>query len=580
MGYRFFNQSPESQDLQARREAAFTKIRDRGVLGQPASERPGFHRLELMRRLIARKRLTARPKAGLPATPAAAVITLNRLAFGPRPGEIAAFQALGGNDEQRLSAWLDQQLAPGSIDDSAADARLAQAGFVTQTKSVSQLWSDHIVNSTTWEETIRPIQETERATFLRCIHSKRQLYEVMVDFWHNHFNVYGWDYPIVAIWPHTDRDAIRPHALGNFRQMLESVVRTPAMLFYLDNFLNSQEDANENFAREFLELHTLGAAAYYGSLPPDQVPVDGNGQPLGYVEDDVIAAARCLTGWTIRDRDWDPDFGSTGEFFYYDPWHDHAPKHLLGLDLPANQPPMKDGLDLLDLVASHPATARHIATKLARRLLGDFPPAAVVDAAAQVFQQASSAPDQIAQTVRSIVESPQFLTTFGDKVKRPLEIAVGAFRALGGDLPFTINDDATDYFFWVYRQTGQPLFAWHPPNGYPDFKAAWNSTAPRVRGWRLGNFFVQLQDDNGNFYFDVLSQVPAGVRSAEELVDFFTQRILGRQPPDDERDQLIDFMAQGHNPTFDLPVGTDEWTQDRVRTLVAIILMIPSYLWR
>ena len=516
----------------------------------------------------------------LPSPPSAAVVAYTRAAFGPSPGDIAAFNALGATDAQRLEAWVDQQLDPGSIDDSAADARLAQSGLTTLGKSLAQLWQDHTL-AEDWEVHMRPFWETQLATWVRAIHSRRQLFEVMVEFWHNHFSVFADDSPHGSVWVHTDRDAIRANTLGNFRQMLEAVTRTPAMLFYLDNAFNNFEDANENYARELMELHTLGAEAYLGSIPQDQVPVDGDGFPEGYVEDDVIGAARCLTGWTV-DTDWVHWlFGQTGTFLYYDAWHDHGAKSVIGLDLPANQGPMQDGFDFLDRLAQHPATGRHVAGKICRRLLGDFPPQSVIDAAAAVFTAQWQAPDQIAQVVRTVLLTPEFLTTWGDKVKRPFEIAVSAFRGTGGDLPFTLDDWATDWFGWVYYQTGHPLFGWHPPNGFPDVKAAWNTTSPRVMCWRLGNFFVQLYDDHiEGHIFDLLGQTPAGVRSAQALVDFWGTRILGRPLALAEEQSLVSFMAQGQNPLTNLPLDDDWDTQERFRAMVALILMSPSFLWR
>jgi len=526
------------------------------------------------------KSLRAKAPAGDPAVPSAAVIALTRMGFGPRPGDVAAFNALGASDPQRLEAYVDQQLDPASIDDSVAEARIAQAGFTTLGKSLSQLWQDHVVAEPEWHIRMQPFFETELATFLRAVHSRRQLFEILVDFWHNHFNVYAYEYDPGPVWVYSDRDVIRANALGNFRQMLEAVAQSPAMLHYLDNLENSADGPNENYARELLELHGLGAENFLGSIPQDQVPLDGEGRPLGYVDEDVTAAARCLTGWTLSNRPWDPDFGNTGQFLYYDEWHDHEPKTILGVDLPANQPAMKDGRDLLDLIAQHPGTGRFVARKLCRRLLADNPPESVVEAAAAVFTAQVDASDQIRQVVRTILLSSEFLTTWGEKIKRPFEVAAGMIRGAGGDLPFTLDDSATDWFFWMYFQTGQPLFSWHPPNGYPDVRGAWQSTSPRVGCWRLANMLIQVEDDTGNTYLDLLGQTPAEVRSAREIVTFWADRILGRPLPENEEDELIAFMAQGYNPELDLPLSADEDTQDRLRALVALIFMSPSFFWR
>ncbi|MCP4662289.1 MAG: DUF1800 domain-containing protein [bacterium] len=525
-----------------------------------------------------RRRRPARPKA-VPAPPSAAVIALTRMAFGPRPGDVEAFNSLAGTDSERLTAYVDQQLDPASIDDSVAEARIAQAGFTTLGKTLVELWEDHMLNDQ-WEEHMRPFYETVLMSFLRAIWSKRQLVEVLADFWHNHFNVFADDFLPGPVWVHTDRDAVRAHLLGNFRQMLEAVAKTPAMLYYLNNNENSQDGPNENYARELLELHALGVENYLGSIPRSQVPLDDQGRPIGYVDEDVTAAARCLTGWTVRDRPWDPEFGDTGAFFYYDPWHDQGAKTILGVELPANQAPMTDGTDLLDLAAEHPGTGRHLARKLCRRLISDDPPQSVVDAAAAVFTAQVDAPDQLAQVVRTILLSDEFLSTWGEKIKRPFEIAVSALRGAQGDLPFRIGDPATEWFLWMVYQTGQALFSWRPPDGYPDRKEAWTSTSPRVMSWRLANMLIEVQDETDHFYVDVFGQTPAGVRSAHDLVTFWAERILGRPPAAAEQEELIDFMAQGHNPHFDLPLDSDDNVRDRLRALIALIFMSPSFHWR
>lgn len=524
-------------------------------------------------------RATQAASKALPAPPSAAVIATTRLGFGPRPGDIAAFQALGTTDPARLSAWIDQQLAPAGIDDSTADARLSASGLVTLGKAVTELWSEH-VQADTWEVHMRPFWETRLATWIRAIHSRRQLFELMVDFWHNHFNIYADDFLVGPMFVQVDRDCIRANALGNFRQMLGAVAKSTAMLYYLDNRENSLDGPNENYGRELLELHGLGAEHYYGNIPAATVPVDGGGVPLGYCDEDVTAAARCLTGWTVRDRDWDPDFGDTGEFFTHEDWHDTGPKTVLGVSMPAGRNALTDGEHLLDLIAAHPGTARFIARKLVRRLVMDFPAQTLIDDAAATFAANVGSATQIAQTIRTIVLHPLFVATWGEKIKRPFELATSALRGAGGDLPFTLEDSATDWFEWMYGQSGQPLFGWHPPNGYPDFRAAWKSTSPRVRWWRLANMLVEVEPDGAGYAIDSYTQTPGGVRTARQLVQFWGERILGQPLAPTDEAELIDFMAQGFNPDFALPLDSDNEVRDRLRALVALIFMSPSFQWR
>jgi len=512
--------------------------------------------------------------------PNGAAVALNRMGFGPRPGDIDAFNALGGNDTARLQAYVTQQLDPDSISDTELDTKLAAAAFTTLDKSLVELWADHVVADPPYAERMQPLHETEHATFLRAIYSKRQLFEVMVEFWHNHFSVYGHEFNIGPVWVHYDRDVIRPHALGNFRQLLEDNARSTAMLIYLDNYANSADGPNENYARELFELHTLGADAYLGVLPKEDVPLGPGGIPIGFVDEDIFAATRALTGWTVRNRSWDPSIGDTGEFLYYANWHDNDPKHFLSVNIPGSQPDMKDGLDLLDALASHPATARFIATKLCRRLIGDFPPPGVVDAAAAIFAANVSHPQQIKLVVEAILTAPEFLSTWGEKSKRPFEIAVSALRALNGDFNFQLEDGDTGTLMWRYSNTGHELFGWHPPNGYPDIRFAWQSTTPRVMTWRMTNWFADEQDDLDNYRLDAVGQTPAGVRSANDLVDFWVDRIFGRPLEIADRAELVAFMAQGFLPSLDLPLDTDEDTRTRLQSLVGLMFMAPDFLRR
>ncbi|MGE0641270.1 MAG: DUF1800 domain-containing protein [Thermoanaerobaculia bacterium] len=529
--------------------------------------------------------------------PAAAIVALGRLAFGPRPGDIAAFDALGGNDTARLTAWVDQQLAPGSIPDTACSARIAAAGFTTLNKSLTQLFIDHHVADPEWYERIRPAVETELATWTRAVYSERQLFEVLVDFWHNHFNVYGWEFIEAPVWVHYDRDVIRANALGNFRQMLEAVAKAPAMLAYLDNFINfatelgdgSPVGSNENFARECIELHCLGAENSYGATPRNLVP--GYPNPTGYCQEDVVDMARALTGWTFA-IDWiqwpcSEGGDNDGHFFYCDSEHDTLPKEVLGQVINGGGTAASDGAAALDRLASHAATGRFVAKKLCRRLIGDFPPQSLVDSAGALFTSLWQAPDQIRQVVRHIVLAPEFLATWGEKVKRPFEIVASALRAGNADFPFTMHpadEDSVNTLHWIYEAGGQPLFGWHPPNGYPDVRGAWQSANPRVALWRVVNWLIDSDDDGNDRYFDIVGTTLASpARSATEIVDFWVPRIFGRTLPEADRLELIDFMAAGHNPGFALPIEQNEWpeyTQDRLRSLVGLLFMSPEFLWR
>jgi uncharacterized protein (DUF1800 family) len=358
----------------------------------------------------------AGPLGGDPALAPLSIIALNRLAFGPRPGDVAAFNALGADDDARLTAWVDQQLNPGAIADTDCNNRLAAAGFTTLNKTLSQLWADHWLGSA--GRTV-PITEVRNAALIRAAYSQRQLFEVLTDFWHNHFNVYAWDYAYAsATWVHYDRDVIRPNVLGNFRVFLQSVATSTAMLFYLDNYLNQAAGYNENWARELFELMTLGSENYLGVMNPLDVPVDGNGIVIGYCDNDVYEVARAFTGWRVNNGSSGAP-GNDGAFYYHDAWHDKANKLILGEWFPANQGPMEDGNEALDRLAAHPGAARHIARKLCRRLISDDPPQPVVDAAAAEFTAHLAAPDQLKRVVRVICLSPEFKSAWGQRSSAP-----------------------------------------------------------------------------------------------------------------------------------------------------------------
>ena len=368
------------------------------------------------------------------------------------------------------------------------------------------------------------------------------------------------------------------------------------MLVYLDNYINFAAEldgnpvgSNENFAREMIELHCLGAESSHGNLPREQVP--GYPNPSGYCQQDVVDVARALTGWTfaIDWVQWDCSEGidNDGHFFYCDEAHDSLPKQVLGTVIPGGGTAASDGHAVLDRLASHPAAGRFISRKLCRRLVGDFPPQSLVDSAAALFTAQWQAPDQIRQVVRHIALSNEFRATWGEKVKRPFEIAASALRAGGADFPFTTflaDEDAVNAFHWYFEAGGQALFAWHPPNGYPDVRGAWQSANPRVALWRLVNWLVEADQDDNDRFFDIVGATLASpARSAQEIVDFWISRIFGRSLSAADRDELIDFMAAGHNPTFDLPIDTNDWpdyTQDRLRTLIGLMFMSPEFLWR
>ena len=388
---------------------------------------------------------------------------LNRTSFGPTLAGVQRVNRLG------LRPYLDEQLRPNSLADNLVEEKLA--GLKTMrlsSRELIELYPPPQVarqqagqQGMTRQEMQPPrmiIVELQQARLLRSIYSQRQLFEVMVDFWSNHFNVFsakGADRWLTTAY---DRDTIRPHALGKFRELLLATAQSPAMLFYLDNWLSASPDSpgarlggqnnrrrglNENYARELMELHTVG--------------VDG-----GYTQKDVVEVARCFTGWTIRQPH------QRGEFVFEPRIHDNGEKIVMGTRIPAGGGGVEDGKKIIDLLARHPATARFIAQKLARRFIADNPPASIVDKAAETFRQSDG---DIPSVLRTIIDSAEFFAPehYRAKVKKPLEYVASAVRALGAETQITHQ-----LFRYVGRM-GEPLFLAQPPTGYPDVASSWIS---------------------------------------------------------------------------------------------------------
>ena len=520
-------------------------------------------------------------------TPPVSVIAYNRAAFGHRPGDLAAFNALGADDDERLTAWVDQQLNPDSIDDSDCDARIANGVFYTHEKSPAALWSEHWRNPD-WPIVMRPGLEVITLKFVRAIHSKRQLKEVMADFWHDHFSVYWQDAPGQTMLMQYDRDVIRPNIFGNFSTLLNAVAKSPCMMFYLDQVYSTADGPNENYAREVMELHTFGSESYKGVIPSSAV--EGYPDPKGYVEEDVFALAKALTGWSIRYQSWAPDIGDTGEFFTREVWHDTEEKVFMGQTIPAGQTALEEGDNILAFIATHTLTSTFIARKLCRRFVSDFPPESLVQSAAQVFRDHVDAPDQLGQVMRHILLSAEFRTTWGEKTRRPFHAVVSALRAGGTDFVVSTPDEhepVSNGLFWLFGFTGHAPHEWHPPNGYPDFGPVWQSSSTLVMRWRVLNWIVDTKLADDSWLIDIIDTTWASpARTPNAIVDFWIERIFGYEIADTTRHNFVAFLAQGRNPALNLPIQTatpasDDYTTihllERIRAVVGLMFMSPEF---
>ena len=529
------------------------------------------------------------PRLRTLAMPGFTVRALNNLSYGATPTSIAEFNALGGNDFQRLANWVDWQLDWSEIDDSALDARLASAGYTTLGKSLTQLWADHIKADPEYDVRMRPAWEVQRAAYVRATYSRRQLREVIVNFWHAHFNVMGSDFSAGPVFVHYDRDVIRANATGNFRVMLEAVASSTSMLYYLDNLNNSRAGPNENFSRELLELHTLGVDNYLGFMDPFLVPKcpEDPAYPIGYTDIDVYETSAAFTGWSAKNGHWEFPAEDDGTFVYRQSWHDAGPKFLLGMMVYPEQPALKDGRDVLDRLASHPRVARFICKKLIRRFINDTPSQKLVDSAAAIFRANWQHPKQIEITLRHILNSDDLYNSWGQKIRRPFEATVAAMRVLGQDWTLRLDHDKSDEFMWRVGYTGHTAYNWPSPNGYPDTAVSWSGANSFAMTWKLLNWMTETKDVEVPMS-PILEATRAGVASwtANNLVSFWCQRILGYQPTAARKSVLARFMAQNGNAATDIIADTDNWSgndlkkhynQQRLRSMVSLILLSPEF---
>lgn len=526
--------------------------------------------------------------------PPFAVRALNNLTYGATATSLAEFQDLGASDVARMTAFVDQQLDPESIDDSAVQTRLDAGGYTTLDKTLTELWTDHVTGDPAYDVRMRPAWETQRAAFVRATYSRRQVFEVMVNFWHDHFNVTASDFSAGPVFVHYDRQVMRRNALGNFRQMLEAMARSTSMMYYLDNLSNTRSGPNENFARELLELHTLGAENYLGFMDPFDVPPcpEDPTYPIGYTDVDVYETAAAFTGWTVANGHWQYPNENNGAFVYRALWHDAGPKFVLGKFLNPEQPAMKDGQDILDRLASHPRVARFICRKLIRRFFADEPPQALVDSAAAVFRSNWQQPDQIARTLRHILLSDLAYSAWGAKMRRPFEAVVAAMRSLGMDYTLRIGDARSDEVMWRMASTGHTPYEWPAPNGYPDRSTAWSGSSSMAMTWKLLNWLTETSNASvplAPILATTRTGLPAAQWTARRLVDFWCQRVLGYLPPQGRRQVLTAFLAQNGDPDTYVITDTDTWAagdpkrhynQQRLRSMVSLVLMSPEFLAR
>lgn len=528
---------------------------------------------------------------------------LSRTTFGPSPQDLETAKQFG------VARFLDQQLHPGRIDDSDVDKRIG--ALPTLAMSPAELMEDFpapkqgnnlearqerfrerprgesnpagvaITAGTGMSPSLetggprRILLELAREQFWRAAYSRRQLQEVMLQFWMNHFNIYaakGVDKWLLTSYEH---DTIRPHALGNFTDLLAATAQSPAMLFYLDNWLsvapnaapgtrfltglrrqtgatlstsemkapgqrpqNERRGLNENYARELMELHTLG--------------VDG-----GYTQEDVRNVALCFTGWTI-DR---PRQG--GGFVFRPRFHDDGEKTVLGRKVPA-QDGMEDGMQVLQLLAAHPSTAQFISLKLCRHFVSDDPPSSVVERAAHAFSESRG---NIPSVLRSILTSREFSSqaAFRAKVKSPFEFVASSLRTLGA------QTDGGAPLMGLMMRMGQPLFRYQAPTGYPDRGSYWVNSGTLLA--RM-NFSMALAANRiPGTQIDLQALTPSD--SSQAIWDQLVQQTLGGVVSDKTKTAVMKSLDELGGVG-----GANPGAFNRTMLIAALLLGSPDFQWR
>lgn len=424
------------------------------------------------------------------------VLTLNRISFGATSEMYDRVQQIG------LDAFIDEQLQPDSINDDATDQLMSF--FPTLTMTPAQRLQD--------QDRAQPIKELISATILRQWHSQRQLQEVMVDFWSNHFNIYVGKSLCRVLKTDDDLNVIRPNAFAKFGDILNASAHSPAMLIFLDNAESQKAAPNENYARELMELHTISV----------------NG---GYTQTDITNVARAFTGWTIVG----PNnlFEPFGKYQFLERIHDSGQKQVLNLTIPAGGGE-DDGTKVLDMLAHHPMAAQFISTKLARRFVSDNPDPSLVSELANVFTQSDGDTPTV---LKAIFHSDVFKNSAGQKMKRPLEFLASALRLTNATLA-----GQSQQLVQHVKLLGQIPFDWQFPNGFPDTASFWATTSGLLERWNFGNLLTSNQINSVRVNVKSLT---ADAQSAQDVVDVLSRRFIGTTLPDDARNILLDFAAGG-----------------------------------
>ncbi len=513
-------------------------------------------------------------------------IALNRVTFGARDVDIAVVARVG------WPVWVGVQLSPPAGDDAALDGYLRSLTYPIQYdgyddnqlnyhwKPVNEpdrplrylyaplrdVWK--MTRATPWTvafaETGRVDFELCAGIYIRAAHSQYQVREFMADFWLNHFSIGKGKGSLAAnSLISYDRDVIRPNVFGNFRQLLEAVCCSAAMMWYLDNAGSSQALPNENYARELMELHTMGAGAYFGK--------NAGGADVsakGFTDEDILQASRALSGWTVQ---YGQPFSTTDDgTFFFNIWqHNAKAGKFLGFDL-STLSGQAQGQKVLDLVANHPATAPFICGKLCRRIFGDAPPQAVIHRAVAAWNTHRDKPDHLARVMSAILlDGPEIGEGPAVKVRRPFERFIAMVRATDTVLSPGGN---WQHLFWDLADSP---FIWPTPDGRPDTNATWLTTYAHVITWQ---YMEEIGSGSGMALSFAAQTPPDAFRSPQALVEYWVGRMIGYPLAPAAMDALVALVAE-----VDLRPSEGSaqyWNERFARKIIATIAASPEFVMR
>ncbi|GAB4581639.1 MAG: hypothetical protein Fur0022_43880 [Anaerolineales bacterium] len=467
------------------------------------------------------------PSSPFPLFSSSQFTALSRLTFGPRLSERQRVANIG------LAAWIEEQLAHETIDNGPLDWRMRDFDLLKLDAATLAELGDALFDDIQPENIILPFRQ---ATLLRQVYSRRQLYEVMVEFWTDHFNIAVtksecWYLKVVD-----DREVIRKHALGTFPDLLHASAKSPAMLIYLDNQANQAQAPNENYAREVMELHTLGVNS-------------------GYTQNDVMELARCFTGWTVGKG------LQRGKFKFNPDVHDNNPKTVLGH--PIQPTGLAEAEQVLDLLAEHPATAHYLATKLVRRFIADHPPANLVQRTAQTFLQTRG---DIKAALRTLLldglAAGMTTSLLQPKFKRPVNFMVSALRMLNAET------DGSAPLQAYLSQMGQAYYDWPTPDGPPDTTADWQGNL--LQRWKFALALARNEIDNRTQVDTDALLALTGASDIETFVERISPLVLGVPLAPPARTQLA--AALRHAGASDTP--------ESASAVLAGLIASPAFQWR